>query len=285
MELILQEIFSYGFFHSDPHPGNFFALPGEVLGVVDFGQVGNLDRDMTQGLLLLLAALVDRDNEGALRALERLGVLARRDITPELRRDLERFTESLVDRPLSDLSARETIEDLLALLRRHHIRLPGPLALLLKALVMMEGVGLQLDPDLDVFGIARPYVQRALAEQFSPAALGAKATRAARHLGEVALELPQQLSDVLGRLVDGELRLQTREEELRRVAGALIGAANRVALALVLAALILGLGMVAMAIGIGGWSGVVPTVLLSVGGVVLVGGLLLLGLALLRGRE
>jgi ubiquinone biosynthesis protein len=285
MQLILQEIFSYGFFHSDPHPGNFFALPGNVLGVVDFGQVGNLDREMTQGLLLLLAALVDRDNEGALRALERLGVLVRRDITPELRRDLERFTESFVDRPLSDLSAQETIEDLLSLLRRHHIRLPGPLALLLKALMMMEGVGMQLDPDLDVFGIARPYVQRALAEQFSPTALSAQATRTARHLGQVALELPQQLSDTLARLVDGELRLQTREAELRRVASALIGAANRVALALVLAALILGIGLVAMAVGIGGWSGIVPTLLLGVGGAALVVGLLMLGLALVRGRE
>jgi ubiquinone biosynthesis protein len=144
---------------------------------------------------------------------------------------------------------------------------------------------MQLDPDLDVFGIARPYVQRALAEQFSPAALSAQATRTARHLGQVALELPQQLSDTLARLVDGELRLQTREAELRRVAGALIGAANRLALALVLAALILGMGLVAIAVGIGGWSGLVPTLLLGAGGVALVGGLLLLGLALLRGRE
>jgi ubiquinone biosynthesis protein len=285
MDLILREIFSYGFFHSDPHPGNFFALPGDVLGVVDFGQVGNLDRETTQGLLLLLAALVERDNEGALQALERLGILARRDITPELRRDLERFTESFVDRPLSDISAQETIEDLLALLRRHYIRLPGPLALLLKSLMMMEGVGLQLDPDLDVFGIARPYVQRALAEQFSPAVLGAQATRTARGIGQVALELPHQVSDVLGRLADGELSIRTREVELRRVSGALIGAANRIAVGLVLAALILGMGMVAIAVGIGGWSGLAPVLMLGVGGVVLVVGMLMLALALLRGRE
>lgn len=202
-----------------------------------------------------------------------------------MRRDLERFTESFVDRPLSDISAQETIEDLLALLRRHYIRLPGPLALLLKSLMMMEGVGLQLDPDLDVFGIARPYVQRALAEQFSPAVLGAQATRTARGIGQVALELPHQVSDVLGRLADGELSIRTREVELRRVSGALIGAANRIAVGLVLAALILGMGMVAIAVGIGGWSGLAPALMLGVGGVVLVIGMLMLALALLRGRE
>ncbi|HMQ31982.1 MAG TPA: AarF/UbiB family protein, partial [Chloroflexaceae bacterium] len=58
LQLILSEIFTYGFFHSDPHPGNFFALPGEVLGVVDFGKVGSLDRATTRALLLLLAALI-----------------------------------------------------------------------------------------------------------------------------------------------------------------------------------------------------------------------------------
>jgi ubiquinone biosynthesis protein len=285
MQVILQEIFSFGFFHSDPHPGNFFALPGNVLGVVDFGQVGSLDRQTTQGLLLLLAALVDRDTHAVLRALERLEVLSRRAITPVLRRDMEHFTESFVDRPLSDLSARETIGELLALLRRHQIRLPGPLAILLKALVMMEGVGMQLDPGLDVFGIARPYARQALAEQFSPAALGARALGEGRALGEAALELPQQLGTLLQRLNDGELKIQTREQELHRLSGALIGAANRLAVALVLAALLLGVGMVAIAVGLGGWQGGAPTLLLVLG---VLGALLcalVLGLTLLRGRE
>jgi ubiquinone biosynthesis protein len=240
VQLILREIFSFGFFHSDPHPGNFFALPGATLGVVDFGQVGSLDRQTTQGLILLLAALVDHDTAAALRAMERLGIVARRDLTPRLRHDMERFTGSLVDRPLSEISARETINELLALLRRHNIRMPGPLAMLLKAIVMMEGVGLQLDPTLDVFGLARPYVRQALAEQFAPAALGAQVARGGRELAETALELPQQLGDLLQRINDGELRVQSEEQELRRVAGAITGAANRVAVALVLAALILG---------------------------------------------
>lgn len=285
VQLILREIFSFGFFHSDPHPGNFFALPGAVLGVVDFGQVGSLDRQTTQGLLLLLAALVEHDTAAALRAMERLGIVARRDLTPQLRHDLERFTEGFVDRPLSDISARETINELLALLRRHNIRMPGPLAVLLKALVMMEGVGLQLDPDLDVFSFARPYVQRAMADQFSPRVLGAQALRRGRTFTETILELPEQLSDALYRLNDGELRLQTEERELRRVAGALIGAANRLAVAIVLAALILAVGVVAVAAGVGGWSGPLPTILLVLGGASAALAALALTVALLRGRD
>ncbi len=283
--LILDEVFSYGFFQADPHPGNFFVLPGEVVGAIDFGQMITLDRDLARHLLVLILSLANRNNDDALRAMERLGMLSRRNITPALRRDLQRFTDRLVDRPLSDISARETGEELLAIVRRHRLRMPGQLAMLLKAVIMMEGIGLQLDPDLDVFGITRPYAQRVLVEQIDPTLLYEWVTREARNLGETALALPQQLGDVLQRLNDGELRVQTREQELQRLAGALIGAANRLALAIVLSALILGLGLVAVAVGIGGWSGTLPMVL-GIGGtlaVVFIG--LWLTLTLLRGRE
>lgn len=283
--LILDEVFSYGFFQADPHPGNFFVLPGEVVGAIDFGQMITLDRDLARQLLILILSLANRNNDDALRAMERLGMLTRRDITPALRRDLQRFTDHLVDRPLSDISARETGEELLAIVRRHRLRMPSQVAMLLKAVIMMEGIGLQLDPDLDVFAITRPYAQRILVEQISPTLLYEWMTREARNLGETALALPQQLGDVLQRLNDGELRIQTREQELQRLAGALIGAANRLALAMVLSALILGLGLVAVAVGIGGWSGTLPLVLGIAGtlGAVFLG--LWLTLALLRGRE
>lgn len=284
-QLILDEVFRLGFFQADPHPGNFFALPGEVVGAVDFGQVITLDREMTCQLLILLLALANRNNDDALRAMERLDMLSRRDITPTLRRDLQRFTDRLVDRPLSDISARETGEELLALMRRHRLRMPGPLATLLKAIIMMEGIGLQLDPDLDVFAIARPYAQRALSEQVSPEAMRDWFWKHGRALGEATLEIPQQLADALQRLNEGELRIQTREQELQHLAGAVIGAANRLALALVLAALILGLGLIAVAVGVGGWSGTIPVVLSILGtlGVVFVG--LWLTITLLRGRD
>ncbi|RRR73275.1 MAG: AarF/ABC1/UbiB kinase family protein [Candidatus Viridilinea halotolerans] len=285
VELILVEIFTHGFFHSDPHPGNFFAMPGAVLGVVDYGQVGTLERPITQAMLLLLAAVTERDTAGVVRALERLGLVQRREVTPQLRRDLERFTDGFVDRPLCEISARETVNELLSLLRRHRIRLPGPLALLLKALVMMEGVGLQIDPKLDVFGIARPYVQQALVEGFSPAALSAQALQRMRDLSEIAGELPLQSIELLQRLNAGEVRLQTDERQLRRVASALVEASNRLVLGLVLAAQIVVMGAAIITMGVAGWSGLLPTTFLVVGLIVTAVTTLMLVVALVRPHD
>jgi len=230
----------------------------------------------------MMGALVNHDSQGLLRALERLGVIARRSATMALRRDLERFVEGFVDRPLGLISARETFEGLTALLRRHRLVIPGPLATLLKTIVMMEGLGMQLDPGLNVFAAARPYIQRALREQINPTALGAQALASGRELSELAFEIPMQLSQSLQHLNDGELRLQTRELELRRVASALIGAANRLALALVVSAFIVGVAVLVIAMRAFNWYGLLPWTLLFIGvGGVVTGGIMLT-LALLR---
>jgi ubiquinone biosynthesis protein len=163
--------------------------------------------------------------------------------------------------------------------------MPGSLAMLLKAVIMMEGIGLQLDPNLDVFAITRPYARRVLTDQMSPGVLYEQTWRGTRDLSEALLALPHRLDAMLERLNEGELLVQTREEELQRVAGAIVGAANRVALALVLMALLLSIGLFAIAVNIGGWSGPVLVVLGVVGviGVVFTG--LWLMVALLRSRD
>jgi ubiquinone biosynthesis protein len=283
VELILQEIFKDGYFQGDPHPGNMFALPGEVIGAVDFGQAVSLDPEMTRSLLLLLASLSGHDAEGALRALQGMGMLRVRTITPALRRDMMRFIEGFVDRPLADISARETVDELLGLVQRHELHMPPPLALLLKAIIMMEGIGVQIDPDLDVFAVARPYAIRTLAEVAGPEAVAKRALERGRELLELADMLPRRTTEALAQLVEGELTLRTRELELVRVSNVLATAGARLALGLVLMAAVLGTGLGAVAVAIGGWSGPLITALFVVGGVMIVtsGGTLLV--SLLRG--
>ncbi|MEM8529224.1 MAG: AarF/ABC1/UbiB kinase family protein [Chloroflexota bacterium] len=276
VELILREIFRDGFFHADPHPGNFFALPNAVIGVVDFGQVVSLDRETINNLLLLLVALTRNDANGALRAMQHLDILDRRDVTPTLRRDLMRFMDRIVDSPLEEMSAHETNEELLQIIRRHHLRMPVPLALLLKAIVMMEGVGIQLDPHLDTFAVARPYATRALAELASPETVAKRTLEQVQEVREVATILPRQLSDTLRRLEDGELTLQTRETETRRLASALTLASMRIALSVTFMSFMLTLGMTGVAASLG-WNNQFMFIFSLIGSI----GAILTGLALL----
>lgn len=283
LELILQEVFTDGFFQGDPHPGNLFALPGEVIGAVDFGQAVTLDRDVTGNLLLLLAATTRRDTDGALRALQRLGLVTQRDISPGLRRDVQRFVDHVVDRSLAELSAREMGEELLALVQRHRLRMPAPLALLLKAIIMMEGTGVQIDPQLDVFAIARPYAERAMIELNGPEAQMRHALRELEDLRATMIAMPHQLGAVLQRLSDGELRVQTRDVEARRLATALSQAGTRVALGLVVLSATIGLALLAVAAAVGGWQGIAVIVAAAAGLVTLLSAGAALFISVMRG--
>jgi ubiquinone biosynthesis protein len=279
MEVILKEIFVDGYFHGDPHAGNFFALPGEVVGAVDFGQVGVLDRTDTVQLLQLLRAITAHNLDDTLRALERLGVVERYEVSAGLRRDLKRFLDHVVDQPLATLSARDTGMELLALFRRHRLRLPAPLALLLKAMIMMEGTGLQLDPQLDIFGIARPYVAEHIAG--TPLVLGQQALDEARDVAESLLALPHQAGAALRQVSEHGLKLQSSDLDMRRVAAALSQASGRLSLAMVLSAQVLGMAILALAAALGLGS-TQFTVILIVGGVVLIVTTVWLLLSLIR---
>jgi ubiquinone biosynthesis protein len=286
LKIILEEIFKHGFFHADPHPGNFFAMRGEVLGAIDFGQMGVLDREMTGHMLYLMMSLVNRDSRGILRAFERMGSIEHHRITPALERDVQRFINNYIDRPLAEMTMSETGNEIIAITQRHNMWLPGTFAVLIKSMVMTEGIGLQLDPNLDVFGIARPFVQQAFAEQFSSRKLGERLLKSGSELGEALISLPQQSNDLLYRINEGELHIQTHEQEMRRLSGALIGAANRLAIAVVLASSILGLALVAVAVAVSNGFSDPLTLVLSVLGIFgLLTVVFVLALALLRGKD
>jgi ubiquinone biosynthesis protein len=283
-QLIFVEFFK-GFFHSDPHAGNFFGLPGNVVGAVDFGQVGSMDREMTRQVMLMVSAIINRDPEEALRSIENMGMVKRYNMTPAMRRDMQIFIDSMSGQPLSAISAHVTGGELFSIVRRHKLTMPGPVALLMKSMIMMEGIGLQLNPDLNVFEIAKPYAKQALAEEFSAQTISKRLFTEAQIMGDAALELPQQVGNILQRVNEGELRIQTSEQEIRTLSRALISSANYLALALVLSAIILGLSLIAVAVSIGGWSGPVPNILIVMGVMGAVVAALFLVLALLRGRD
>lgn len=283
LQIILEEIFRHGFFHADPHPGNFFAMRGEVLGAIDFGQMGVLDREITGHLLLLMVSLVNRDSKGVIRAFERMGAIERHRVTPALERDVQRFINTYLDRPLSEMSMATTGNEVIAITQRHKMWLPGTFAVLIKAMIMTEGIGLQLDPNLDIFGIARPFVEEAFAEQFSARMVSERLFKGGGEVGEAVISIPQQTSDLLYRLNEGELHIQTHEQELRRLSNALIGAANRLAIAVVLASIVIGLSLVAVAVASGnGLNDMLTTVLIVLGVVSMVTIAFMLTLTLLR---
>jgi ubiquinone biosynthesis protein len=158
--LELRMVFEEGFFHADPHPGNFFIEPGGRIGLIDFGMVGTVDPETKRRLVRVIAALVVKDGDGLVDAFLDLGIAGAVVDRVALRTDLLGLAQTYLDLPLGDVSLSSMLRDLLSVVRHHRLHLPANLALLVKTIAMSEGVGAQLDPDFRMTYVLLPFVQR-----------------------------------------------------------------------------------------------------------------------------
>lgn len=164
----VKQVLEDGFFHADPHSGNYLILPGEVIGLVDFGKVGYLrDKDRIDLIRLMLAA-VEMDVDRLIDQLAHMGAVREDVDRHRLAYDLHRFLNKYNGTPIKYIRARELIDEITAITFRHHLRLPSTWWLVGQTIVMLEGIGLQLDPDFDVFKAAEPHIQRLMPKLFLP---------------------------------------------------------------------------------------------------------------------
>jgi ubiquinone biosynthesis protein len=227
-------IFRHAFFHGDPHPANILHLDDGRLGLVDFGLTGRLtDADMARLTRLFVDAATE--NVSALpRRLADLGVRYPRDREDELRSRLEELYYRYYGARLSEIDPVEAIREGLALIYSMNLRLPTRFVILDKTIATLGSVAVEVYPDFNVFEVARPYAKRLVADRLSPRRLALRTRQSVEELGEIALEIPHQIHDVLNELRDGELEVHISNPGIDDLAHHMDVAVNRIAVALVI---------------------------------------------------
>lgn len=243
-DAFLRQVLDYGLFHADPHPGNVFILPGQVICMLDFGIVGRLGQDLKDQLIDLLKALMDKDVDRIIRLLLYSGELTDNVDLKNLRRDLHDFIEDYYDIGLQDIKLGKLLADFIEILTHYRIHFPPDFMLLTKALVVMEGVGRQLDPDFNMISHMRPYVNKLVLERFSPQNLVAEAGRIAKAYGSLARNLPYDIKEFINRLNRNQFKIDLEHRGLEKLVTDLDRSSNRVSFAVVIGALIVGSSLV-----------------------------------------
>jgi ubiquinone biosynthesis protein len=242
--LVVKQVLEDGFFHADPHPGNLVIMPGEVIGVMDFGTAGYLTAEDRANLVPLYAAIIQTDSVRAVDQLERMGIadphLADR---AGLQRDLRRLLQKYQGVSLKDISVGEMLGEIEPIVYEYHLRVPSDYWLLIKTLVIMEGVGKGLDPDFDIYGFSEPYVRRFLLRQILPSAWAPTVLRSATAWADLLSGFPRQTSRILRQVEQGDLRFRVHAPMTRQTARHWNQIANRLILGVVLAALIIAMAL------------------------------------------
>jgi ubiquinone biosynthesis protein len=215
--VIIKMIFEDGFFHADPHPGNILisgSPEAPVFGLVDLGMVGRLSPEMRDRTVDLMIAAVRQDYIAVADALYAIGTPTKKVDMRAYRAEVAQLAEKYLGRPLKEVDLAAMIQDIVYGATKYGLEVPPDFLMVGKALMTMEGVGKEIDPDLDVFGEMRPYFIDILRKRYSPERVGNELWRGIERLSGAAYDMPQQLREILDDLRLGRLTLQTTNPAL-----------------------------------------------------------------------
>ncbi len=245
LDIYLRMIFEFGFFHADPHPGNLFihplpedaGEPGEdgrpfYVIFVDFGMVGHITPQVKAGLREALIAVATRDVSRILSAYKMLGVLLPSADTARIEEAEAEVLDTIWGKSVTEMANMPRAEmhafamKYRDLLYDMPFQVPQDFIYLGRAVALLSGICTLLDPNFNPWEPVARYARRVVQEEASG---GWQVwVQEAAKLGQTALGLPNQLSDVLARLQRGDLRVQAEPSDalradLRRVEGAVTG--------------------------------------------------------------
>jgi ubiquinone biosynthesis protein len=206
--IIIKMIFEDGFFHADPHPGNLFIL-GEparpCIGFIDLGMVGRLSPEMRERTIDLMIGAIRQDHLAIADALYAIATPTKKVDMRAYRAEVAMLSEKYLGRPLKEINLSAMIGDLVYGATKYGLEIPSDFMLVGKALMTVEGVGKEIDPELDVYGEARPYFLDLLKKRYSPERLGMDLYRGVERLSSAAYELPPLTREILDDLRLGRL--------------------------------------------------------------------------------
>ncbi|OHB62033.1 MAG: hypothetical protein A2Y76_05105 [Planctomycetes bacterium RBG_13_60_9] len=237
-DFVLRQIFELGFFHTDPHPGNFFLLPGNVLAPIDFGQVARLSSDDRRLFNEIVLAIVDNEPTRIVRALDRREMIGERTDLAKLTAGAEQLIDMYHDMPLKSIPFGTIVTQTFDLFRSNYIRPPAQFTLMLKTLATLEAFARSLDPDFNIIGALKPYARRASVRDLEPKQLLRHVRRAMRDAGDLASRLPEDMNVILRKFRQGKLQVHVQHEHLETLTKTLDKSSNRISFALIIAALL-----------------------------------------------
>ena len=245
---VFHQTLEAGFFHADPHPGNIFVHDDGSVTFIDCGMTGFVDEATRMRLAEIVYGVVKNDPDMVMRAALLVADVDQDAVDLKAARgDVQQLVARFVGVPLERIDLADVLDEFFQTLRRHDLRCPADIVLLIKALGTIEGVATKLDPSFDIVAFTQPYIERLLKSRFSPRAVARRVREAALelvHLGEV---LPTEIATFLRRARRNRLRVQLDVVAIEDLVVGVEDASERLSYAVLIASLVMASSILVLA--------------------------------------
>lgn len=236
-----KQIFEWGYFHADPHPGNLMVLPGEVIAILDFGMVGRLGE---KDRLALVEFIIGLGGSNTSQIIENIEKLQGEDIDNkiDLENDLALFIEEFGSQAVIDIDLSAALNKGRGIVNKHNLKLNPDLFLLLRAVAMLEGLGISLDPDYRSLEVIKPYALKLVRKNLNPKNIfkSRKLISAFADLASLAISFPSDARKIVDKIKNDKLKVQVEDKGLKTVAREINHAGKRIGNAILFLSLFLG---------------------------------------------
>ena len=243
VDAFLKMILIDGFFHADPHPGNVFYLLDHRMVIIDFGMVGRLSPQRRRQVIDLLTGLTRMAEEPMLDVLRDWAGDAYVDEL-KLASDVNEMVFDYEGMPLKDIRVGNVIRQFAGIVREHSIVLPSDLSLMFKALITLEGLGRQYDPEFHIVDHLAPLVRKTLNERYHPGELARRARGTVSEILGLVGSVPRDFARLLREARRGKLRVDLDLKRLDGFGQRLDRTLDRVAVGILTASLVIGSAIV-----------------------------------------
>lgn len=240
MKAYLDQVLIYGFFHSDPHPGNILYMPDNKLALIDLGMVGYVSPELQDKLIKLLLNMVDGKTDEVTTELLEIAEEQKSAGVKQFKNDVSDIVLQHKDLPLSDLKLGHILLKTIYTAVRHGIRPVSELTMLGKILLQLDEITKHLNPDFDPNKTIRNYSDTLLKKHLLKQVSTENIFSTVLETAEFIRKLPARANKILDTLINHQLEVRTKffiEEHFTKVVEK---SANRIGVSLIISALIIG---------------------------------------------
>jgi ubiquinone biosynthesis protein len=214
LQAYMKMVYTDGLFHGDLHAGNVLLLPGNKVGLIDFGIVGRLNQKTQNAIANMFLALADEDYDRLAYLYVDLAPFTDRADVDQFARDIRDLIAPYFGLTMKNVNLGRLLLDSTGVASKHGLVLPSELVLFFKSIVALEGMGRMILTDFDFLSYSMEFAHELVQVRMEPKRLFSEASVLARDLNSVASILPRQLKQILRRLNDPQFSLQIRSTDV-----------------------------------------------------------------------